>query len=311
MDRPPAAAPATPRRTRVVGLLALVALGLAACGVRLDTPPPTPAPPDAVEEVRQAAAVDAEELARLAEAAAGAGGPETILTAVADGSEAQADALGGRWEPWPSASPTGGEPSPTTVPTPATDATAVLDALVAGAAEARSAALETTDGDLAGVLGAVAVWRTVTAAELAETLGADVSLPTGTPYPPSALAEWEMDSGTVLVLDSARYAYEVVAARADGDPRAAAAARADHLHDLSDAGVAALGDDPRRGVYDLGEAEDAAALAARAEEAVLGQLLFRLTLTGRDGREGVLDAALDAAERLEAWGGDVPPTPAG
>lgn len=307
MDPRPAAV-ARPRWA--VGLLAaLVVATTAGCGLRLDTPPPEPAAPDAVEQARQAAAVDAQQLALSAEdAAAGDPARAELLTAIAEGSAAQVEVLGGVWEAWPRGAPPG-QASPSAAPEPVGDAAAVLDLLVAGSAEAREATLRAADGDLAGVLAATAVWRTGYAHELAGALDAEVQLSAGEPYPADELVRWQMDSGTALTLDAARYAYEVVAARSDGAARELAATRAHHLHDLSDAAAAALAEDPRQGVYGLPDVAAPAEVAVAAEQALLQQLVFRITLAPAEDRSMLLAAALDAAEHVRRWGGTVPPVP--
>lgn len=71
----------------------LAALLLAGCGVRLDTPPPTPAPPSAGEQARQSAAQALQTIANYD------GDLESSeLSWLIDHAEAQAAALGGVWQ---------------------------------------------------------------------------------------------------------------------------------------------------------------------------------------------------------------------
>ncbi|MFC8193248.1 DUF4439 domain-containing protein [Cellulomonas sp. NPDC057328] len=166
------------RTARAVLALACV-LPLAACGLRLETPPPVEPSPDALEQVRGRTVADALGLAADADAVA-AGTPEgparTVLLDVAAFSRQHADAAGGVYDsglPDP-------EPSASTAPppAPAADAAALVAELADDAATAAADADEVADGPLARLVASVATSR----AELADRL-ADA---TGLPRPESA-----------------------------------------------------------------------------------------------------------------------------
>ncbi|MBC7291853.1 MAG: DUF4439 domain-containing protein [Actinotalea sp.] len=127
--------PATSARTPAVTvvratLVAVVAVLLAACDVRLETPPPAPPTPDAAETVRQRTVADAQELQALAGAVAH---PEPavqlLVDAVAEGAAAHVEALGGVYDPGTDGTD---EPAPSAVPG-GTDADAGADQETAAA----------------------------------------------------------------------------------------------------------------------------------------------------------------------------------
>lgn len=176
----PHSAPSRPRdrRRRRAGALVVAVLvaGLtAACGVRLETPPPSEPVPDALEVVRRTAVADALVIAQQAEsvvATARNKGVRAELERIAAASREQATELGGPYDsglegPAPSASP---EVSGSADPVTAAD---VAHTLSDAAARSRSAASTTTDGPLARLLASVGASQTVSATRLARLTGAE------------------------------------------------------------------------------------------------------------------------------------------
>ncbi|TGY76924.1 DUF4439 domain-containing protein, partial [Cellulomonas shaoxiangyii] len=318
MDRPAAPAPARRPRTRA-RLRAAVALAavlpLAACGLRLETPPPVEPSPDALEQVRARTVADALDLAADADALAAVvpEGPErTVLLDVAAFSARHAEAAGGVYDsglpdPAPTAS---ASTSTTTTPAGAPDAATLLAELVDDAAVAADDADTVTDGPLARLVASVATSRD----ELADRLSAATALPRpaagaaadGAPdgsadeadqatpgVTPGATASASSSPGgeapgtgtaalvaLALAHDEAAYGYEVVAARVSDDARAraveaAARHRADANRWAATAGVAGRAGDPRRAAYALPGGLD--------DPAVLDDLVRRL-------ESGVADA---------------------
>ncbi|MDD9207444.1 DUF4439 domain-containing protein [Georgenia sp. 10Sc9-8] len=314
MSLPPGPPPTAARRPgswcrRALPALLVVLLTVTGCGLRLDSAPPPPPPPDAVESVRQEAARGAVRLQRAAEAAA----PEdeavgAALAEVAETSAAHAESLGGVWEAWPDGVPAGTDhtPSPAPAVPGAGTAEAVLAELVASTEAAREQALTVPDADLAALLGSVVVRRTWAAVDLARALELEPGVSAGAPYPVPALQAWQMDSRTVEALDAARYTYEVVGARSEAERRERAARRAEELRPLAEAAATQAAQDPRRGAYPV--PGDGSAAAA-AEERVLRQWVFRVSVAPRDARPELIEAAVHTAGELRAWGGTLPPLP--
>lgn len=284
---PRSRAPHARARAAVAVLAALTLTGtVSGCDLRLESPPPATPSLDAAQQARQDAATAAADLAdagvaALAAAAAAPTGADPAATAawlqrVVDVSTDHLEALGGVWVPFPSASPA---PTPTSTtpaePSPAAVGVAdVVDLLARTAAQARDQA-ELTDPDLARLLGSVAAARTVLAERLAAAAGIEAPLGQDVePALPAGLAASDV-ADLVASHDALGYAWEVAAARADGDVRSSAAARAAghreeaeawaRLADLDGTGL-----DPRRAAYDLPDAlldpaaDDAARLAALA-----------------------------------------------
>ncbi|WP_309135096.1 DUF4439 domain-containing protein [Cellulomonas sp.] len=316
MDRP--ASPAPSRRTarrRALVVVALV-LPLAACGLRLETPPPTEPSPDAVEQVRGRTVADALDLAADADglAAAAPEGPvRDVLEDVAAHSARHAEEAGGVYDsglPQPS-------PSTTPVPSPLPDTAGLLSELVEDAATATTDADAVPDGPLARLVASVATSR----AELAERLATAAGLPlpapgedtaeaeptaaaTATPTPtPAARADADALAGLALAHDEAAYAFEVLAARRTGDARTDASRTAARHRAAADgwavaAGVAGRPADPRRAAYALPAALDDAAvlddLARRVESAVADAYATAVAVAPPGGRAALVAGLRDA-----------------
>ncbi|WP_152196506.1 DUF4439 domain-containing protein [Georgenia subflava] len=309
-DRP--AARARGRRARRAAVALLAAAVLAGCGVRLDSAPPEEPAPDAVEELRQEAAVDAATIAAtVAEITSEDEATAALLERVAADAGAHLGALGGVWVAWPEGAPEDVETSDvvTTPPVPEPGAADLLTLLADGAAEARSGALQAPTDELAALLASVAVSRSRSATALAAVLGTEPPAGTAAPLDPQGLLARGVDGPTLLVLDQARYAFETVAARTEGAARERATTRAIQLRSLVDAAVAAGAPDVRLGFYDLPGPDAAAGLSAEqaaavdAEERLLEHWLFSLGVAAPDARAALLDAAAHAAAEVEAWGG--------
>lgn len=276
------------RSARLVVALLGAVLVLSGCGLRLETPPPEPLVPDAVELVRSRTVEDALALAAgaadVAEARSAAAAPDDALTPVladvAAFSTAHAEQMGGVYE---SGLPS---PTPTATPTrtPVADAGALL-ALVATAADtARTDADAVEDGQLARLLASVATAR----AGLRDRLGAATGTTPPEPVDPAPSPAATVQPGPltpetyadlVVAEDEVGYAYEVIAAKLSGDARAAAQADAAAHRGRAEAwaresGVDGTTIDPRRTAYALPGGIDDPAVALE-----LGRTLeLRLTV---------------------------------
>ncbi|MEV7973022.1 DUF4439 domain-containing protein [Cellulomonas sp. NPDC089187] len=313
-------------RHRLAALVAVAALALSGCGLRLESPAPTEPTPDAAESVRRNAVQDA---LALADSAAGlADGAEpalgTVLTLIEDAAAVQVDQLGGVYDSGletPTASP-----SPSS--TPAATSTAELLALLGStASSARSAAVQESDPQMARLLAAIAAARSQQAVQLASTLGAEVP---GLAAPDEVAAEAAVtDTGsltstpgaadgsgsgdgsatdapatlpaatlTALVVaeDQAGYGYEVAAARLSEDARTTALADARTHRARAEswaqvAGIAGTGQDPRQVAYDLGstptEADAVRTFCAGLERQLTDVYADALLETGADSGDRV------------------------
>lgn len=278
-----------PSARLVVALLATV-LALAGCGLRLETPPPEPLVPDAVELVRSRTVEDALALAAgatdLVAARAAAATPDDALTQVlADVtafSTAHAEQLGGVYDSGlPTPSPT---PAATPTRTPVADAAALLELVATAAGTARTDADAVEDGQLARLLGSVATAR----ASLRDRLGAATGVTPPEPVDPAPSPAASVQPGPlppetyadlVVAEDEVGYAYEVIAAKLTGDARAAAQADAAAHRGRAEtwareSGIDGTAIDPRRTAYALPGGIDDPAVAAE-----LGRTLeLRLTV---------------------------------
>ncbi|KGM14165.1 DUF4439 domain-containing protein [Cellulomonas bogoriensis] len=320
------------------------ALVLAGCGVRLETPPPAPLVPDDAEVVRQRTTADALALAVLAEHVDT--GDDTALAdaarAAASASRLHLEALGGIYDPGTEPYDVDGadEPedsttTPPAVPRPPQD----LQTLLARAAQtALDDADAVPDGPLARLVASVAVSRALHLESMTRAMGpdqdtspapprpgrqdagTDAGEDDGSDRPPPGVSAADLRS-LVLSEDAAGYAWEVVAARAGGDPRTAAAARAaehrtraDHWARLG--GVAKTQADPRRNLYSLPEEivrpeQDEDLTTALAEvEAALTRAYATLVARADPGeRAPVLEGLLETSRTLTEVLAQVPALP--
>ncbi|HLS49116.1 MAG TPA: hypothetical protein VK024_03915 [Actinomycetaceae bacterium] len=326
---------------------ALYVLGVAAlvltsgCSVRLATPEPEVPLADEAERLRQSAARTSAELARLAEGVAAADVDEATrraARAVGEASMQHVAALGGVWEPWPGAGPeataypadptetpsAGRSPDdPTDAPSPgyspAAPTTAANDlaaALHQGITEARDQAIAASSSAAAELYGAIAVRRLWAGHDLAAALGEPAPAPPAPPDPDELAALF--DASLAARVDGARFAFEVVAARSQGDQRQSALERVAELEQLA----AQASTDVTAPVYDVqapvreaptasSEAASSAtaALAAQAELDVLAALVAAIGPAPSAARDGVLAAAERAALAARSWGAEPPPLP--
>lgn len=326
---------------RVAAAAVAGVLLLSGCELRLETPEPTAPAADEVETVRQRTTADAISLHVLADRVAGSTPDPTLAAAVAEvaaRSVAHTEALGGVYVPFPDRTPQptdspagtpAGAPSATPAstgsaapgdPTTSTvvDVVALLDET---AASARADAAAVTDGPLARLVASISVARATSAQVLAdlaavpaesrtapEPLPAPESVPAGVPG--SAVTE------VVRSQDAVGFAYEVVAARSEGDARASTAARAVEHRDSAELWAAAAGilgtdADPRRASYALPDvivAPDADPAAVAAELAALeGSLVaaYASMVAQADpgARSPLIDAMLEGYSAQRALAG--------
>lgn len=247
------------RRFTAGGVLLLAALTSTGCGVRIDTPPPAIPSPAQSEVVRSETVATSIALADAAQEAGHSSSHSEVvadlLTQIAAGSRAHAEALGGVWIP-----PERPTPIPTTHASLAPEATtpAGLAAALAVASQEAVQGAQETEGDERTLLTSIAVWRALAANELAAAVdGAEPEVGD------LDLAGLEI-SGTgdvselVRELDSGAFTYETLAARSDDAtrrvdwPRRAAALRTAAQVLASADGTAGTANDPRESIYDVG-----------------------------------------------------------
>lgn len=339
-------APARPARrpARVLALLLGLTVLLAGCGLRLETPAPQAPQPDALETVRQRATADALALQVLADSLATSGAEAGLAAAagtVAAASTAHLDALGGLYVPFPdataapdaAASDATVDPDPaaspgptsTTAPSPVTADTlvALLDST---AASARADAAAVEDGALARLLASVAVARTQLADAVAGLAALDpASRPASEPAPLVGLPAGVDPADVADVVqseDALGFAWEVVAARREGDERGAAAERARSHRSRAEswataAEVVGTDSDPRRVAYALppvllDAAADPAATAAELaalEVSLVASYAGLVAQADAGERTPLVDAMLTAARSATALTGQTPAFP--
>lgn len=298
------------RRGRAAALVAVVALGLSACGLRLETPPPAAPAPDAVETVRQRATADALALAVLAEHATDPGLPSAAR--VAEVAALHAEALGGpyTWEP-PAA-----DDAPASPEAPADEAEDVTPARLAQALEetaasARADAATVPDPGMARLLGSISASRLLAADAVRREGGESATEPAEPFTPPEELPDGVAGSVVTALVqseDALGLAWEVVAARTAAEARAPAAARATAHRDRAlrwaeAADLVGTGLDPRRAAYDLPPAllttsDDVGALegeAAALERELATSYASLVAVAPPEQRAPFVDALLDTA----------------
>jgi len=316
-----------PRRTVVrntasrVIFVVLACASLAACGVRLETPPPAEPSPDAVEQVRGRTVDDALRLEADAATLLAAGADEAVtavLTDVAAFSAEHAEQLGGEYE---SGLPT---PTPTATATPSTPPPPTVESVLADLAASETTAAEDADdvpdGDLARLVASVATARSELAARLSAASAlpvpqepADDATPEPAPTPtagPDGPTAADLDA-LALVHDQAAFGFEVVAAKLSGDQRASAEAAADqHRAESGDwaraAGSAGTPQDPRRAAYALPAGIDDPAVAqgtARSLETSVADTYATVVARVPAGsRAPYVDGLRRATVAARAWG---------
>lgn len=311
-------------RHRVAGTLAVLAaaLGLSACGLRLETPPPTAPEPDAVETVRQRATADALGLAVLAEHVAAPELPSAQRSA--EVAVLHVEALGGpyTWRP-PDAVEDAGDGTPPDEPPGGTAVTPerLVQALEETAASARADAAAVDDPGMARLLASVSASRLLLADAVRRESGQE---PAGTPEPfapPEVLPDGVAGSTVTALVqseDALGLAWEVVAARTPAEARAPAADRAAAHRDRAlgwaeAADLVGTGLDPRRVAYDLPQpllatGEDLTALRTEVgalERDLATSYASAVQAAAPEQRAALVDALVDAARA--GWPDGSPP----
>lgn len=197
----------------------------------------------------------------------------------------------------------------TTAAPPTTDD--VVTALVGAAQRTRASADATRDTGLARLLASVATSEHVSAQRLAAATGSDAAADLTADPPvvesaPSGVGATDLAT-LVAAEDAAGYAYEVRAAQADGDVRAAAVARAAQHRTRAEAWALAAGtdgtdQDPRRVAYDVPAGEDTATLARRLETELAQSYASLVATAAPASREAALALLTDSWQSALAWG---------
>ncbi|WP_152650302.1 hypothetical protein [Demequina aestuarii] len=299
--------------------VSVAVLALAACSWRLETPPPEWPSPSPETLVRDAAAAREQAVIDATPDGAGASGSTTAQAAVLSEIEsvaapARLEALGGFYVPYPHQSPS---PSPS-------DGRVDLIGAGMGARDGHLAeALVTDDPDLAfllssaGLSHALSSWYSAwvedaiaqsTEPVVAERLLDSPALPDGGPVPSATSIDPAVVADLVVMHDQARYAYEVLAARAADEERDRWLAR----RDLQDARATALAQlpgvaDRRESVYVLrseDSGDSAARLATAQDLETVAGVTYATMLNGADAEDmpWLLHAAFDAYAQAAAFG---------
>lgn len=295
---------------RRAGALALVAAlaSTGACSLRLGSSEPGPLPTMSQEQsTRDALAREAVLIASAASSVANGGGKaddaaRARAAALAESAAEQNEALGGVWEPWTSAPPSG---YPTATPlataSPGSGTDELVGALAQGVARARKAALAATDAGTAALYTSITVsWSAALVA-----LSPDDEAVVASARDAASMTE-PLSGERLVAYDAARYAMEEVAARASGDDRTRAVDDSKVAGDVVTASVALGGTDSRLAAY----AEPGASGGASADVTWARQVwtdvveaeVAGIGADSGDARGASLDAAVDAAERAAAWG---------
>lgn len=307
----------TKRYLTLASAVVLAVLGLAGCSWRFETPPPAWPSPDPLTQVRDAAAERESQVAKAVQEQDGAGTPSTVVLSEIEGDMApvRLAALGGVYVAYPD------DPPPNT----AHEFSPSLPDVVASARDGHLAdALATETEDLALLLasaglshalsGWYAGWVEDAIGAASEPVVSERYLPSdalpGEPstLPATASGQSESLADLALTHDQARYAYEVMAARAVEEERDQWLAR----RDIHAARAQALAELP--GVTDLREAtyivrsEHTAELAVRTETArqieisAAATYLALLADTAVEQWPWLLHAAFDAYAQAAAYG---------
>lgn len=321
MDTPSRPAPVR-RAARATALVAL-ALALAGCGVRLETPPPSEPSLTAVEAARRAAVTDVLDVRATARAAAAGAKDRTakILEEVVRAADVQEVQLGGVYDSGLVAAD--GSPAPLPTGTSAGDDPAAVVELLGQAASRARAGLETSeDPGFARLTGSMSIAHLVASRALAaaaDVEAPETELPAVAPVP-TALEGVPAADLTALVVaeDSAGYMLEVLASRLTDPQRSAALARAATHRSRADAwaraaGLAGTPEDPRRVAYDLPDGitatEPDTALVGSAEAALTTDLVTLVAVVPAATRASMIDLAADTWSAALTWGAARVPFP--
>ena len=332
-DASPPNAPAGRRRAHglgrrvLVGVLGLtLVMPLAACDLRLETPPLSEPTPDAQEVARRAAATDVSAIIDVATITLAGmkkkSRARSELTWVIKASQIHLEQLGGIYasgldteNPGATAAPAlpPGDDKPGEVKPVIAD---VVDRLAQSYSRTRGALESAPDPGLARLMASIATAQMSSATKLAAIAKIDlpdVALP-GTPAAPSAPpsgVSTSVLSPLVSAEDSAGYAYEVLAARLTDAPRVAASARAVVHRDRASAlalaaQVSGTPQDPRLVAYAI----PAGFLAEPVDDAAAATLELNLTtsyatLVGvvvEPERAAYMDLLVESYQSALTWG---------
>ena len=283
------------------GAVAAVLALTAGCELRLGTgaPDSLPAPP-ASEAARDALARRASLIVSTADVVAGGADGAGDAQRLADSGRAQLNALGGVWEPWATAPPSGhptASPIATAAPTAAT--ADLVTALTEGATQASTATSQASETTAARLYASLAV---------AWLLGAVSLDPGAVEAPRRSFSSGAPAPGSVLqAYDAARYALQEVAARAADDQRAHANEDAAYATRVVSASLALGGADARLSAYapPTGAAEGASLDVTWARQAwttVMDAEVAGVAAGGGEATTEAINAAVDAGLRARAWG---------
>ncbi|SDS65387.1 DUF4439 domain-containing protein [Paraoerskovia marina] len=316
MDAEPLSPTVPTRRRRLVravlGAAAVVAL--AACGVRIDTPPPSEPSPDTHEILRSTVVADALDVERLATSAAEGTDDADVSAALLQAAafaQAHAQQLGGTYES--GLADAAVTPEATTSPDDeAARVTDVVEALAGASVRARGAADTTNDGPLARLLASISTSDILAAEQLGDLTGAELP---ETVVPTTAVVPETLPSGvsaadlTTLVEaeDAAGYVYEVQAARTADAGRERSADRAPIHRDRADDWARLLeidstAQDPRSTAYVMPEAESVAARGQLLENNLAASYASLVGTSGPSGRTELVDLLADSSRSAVSWG---------
>lgn len=322
-----------------------VVASASACGVRIGRGAPSTLPTASPEEARRDGL--ARQAMLVASTASVLAQADSANSALYEELKAQAEeqlrTLGGVWQPWPSDAPTD-LPTTTPLPSAAADASAadLLTLLAQATTTARQAALESvpgveSPGDAGATSGATspadssspavlyaslaAAWS-VSAARVTEASGVENTAPTGAAREGSSL-ESPLPATLLETYDGARFALETVAARMSEPERSRASSQAQAMEGVVLASLSLGGTDSRLAAYAWpSTAQEGASLeqtwARESWERIVAQELAMFGAnaqgsaddsTSLSGLEQCVDAAIDAAHALHAWGGSIPALP--
>ncbi|MCR6647051.1 MAG: DUF4439 domain-containing protein [Cellulomonas sp.] len=303
------------RRAALGAVLAVTALVLSGCGLRLETPPPVEPSPDALEQVRARTVDDALALQSAAQDALTTTTDEQVLPLldqVVTFSEQHVAALGGEYDSGLDADP---DEAPTPSPTPTVATTTAQDVLALlgdTTTTAGTDANSTTDGPLARLIASVAVSRADLTDRLASALGEDSP---GPAVPEQVVVPPEVDADVAGPLarahDEAGYALEVLAARGPEQTRAATLASARAHRAAADAwakaaAIAGTEQDPRLAQYALPTDLDAdgalSALGVAVQDGIAHVSTAAIAAVPAGTRDTYLDSLRVAVSEARALG---------
>lgn len=305
----------TVRTGLVAVVVAILALTLGGCGIRVETPPPSEPVPDALETARRAAAADViailDVASESAENLAQDDPADVILDDILAASTVHLAQLGGEYVSGLDSDP---NPNPSSDGSGGPDATleTVVDRLAQAYSRTRGSLESTPDPGLARLMASIATFQLTSARSLAAS--AELELPSvvvpGTPdlpdVPPAGISSSDL-TPLILSEDAAGYAYEVLAARLLDAPRVAALARASVHRTRSDAAAAAAQvartiADPRRVAYELPDDPTDEAFVRSLELDLADSYASLVALAVEEERVIYFDLLIDNYHAALTWG---------